>query len=406
MEVVRDRIRSGKDVGFVGLGEEERKALVRGVVEELRDGRDVLPLLKFVRRSLVVEEGLAGLYCEAGLVDVVGKLVREGGEEVGQEAAKLLNNLVVRGGRYVNEVWREVGVEGEDGAVVKGVVEWKSAPLVAFLHACVAAEPELGRELASPRCRTLLTALMEGLGVEGAMSEWALILLRRLIIGGVLPEVVEAVKGSELAVEFVFEAINELVQTTDLDYRVDRLLEKDVETVAIYARRGHVQALTCLGTYASTGKCVADAVSIVTDALRVSHCVNHNDNGDHRSEDGTRMKGTSSALRLLAFSVHNRPSTQDEVLANGETIPLVLNSMQIDMASPMMREWAVVCVRYLCENHEGIQEEIRSYEIQQAAESSVLRDAGLEAYIASDGKVKVRTVDRPPPSSPPCTPEL
>ena len=50
----------------------------------------------------------------------------------------------------------------------------------------------------------------------------------------------------------------------------------------------------------------------------------------------------------------------------------------------------MLCVRNLTEGNAEVQELIDSYQLQETVPSKLLDDAGLEVYVAPDGKVRVR----------------
>ena len=65
--------------------------------------------------------------------------------------------------------------------------------------------------------------------------------------------------------------------------------------------------------------------------------------------------GIKSALvRLIGNLVHRNRANQDLVIRLGG-IQLILNCAKADTRQPMIREWALLATRYVCEGNEKAQ---------------------------------------------------
>ena len=56
-------------------------------------------------------------------------------------------------------------------------------------------------------------------------------------------------------------------------------------------------------------------------------------------------------LRCCANVVHCHPRAQDECGRHG-VVEWVMNQCHLEEKNPYLKEWAILCLRNLCENHE------------------------------------------------------
>ncbi|XP_072178745.1 ataxin-10-like [Diadema setosum] len=80
-------------------------------------------------------------------------------------------------------------------------------------------------------------------------------------------------------------------------------------------------------------------------------------------------------------------------------IPVILQQCNIDTRNPYIREWAVLCIRNLCENNVENQAVIASMENQGVAGNKTISDLGIKAVLREDGKVSVTAVEKKRDSS-------
>lgn len=71
---------------------------------------------------------------------------------------------------------------------------------------------------------------------------------------------------------------------------------------------------------------------------------------------------------------------QDELHNIGAT-ELFLSNAQIDISSPLCREWSLWAVRNLCEGNDRVQESIKGLQVTDVIQSSDLDQMGLEVEI-------------------------
>ena len=97
-------------------------------------------------------------------------------------------------------------------------------------------------------------------------------------------------------------------------------------------------------------------------------------------------------VAALANMCFRRSSCQDELLALGG-VELVLSNCQVESASPLLREWSLVCIRNLCEQSEPIRQHIASLQLLDAERHPELEELGLRVEIGSNGKPAIRHFD-------------
>lgn len=97
-------------------------------------------------------------------------------------------------------------------------------------------------------------------------------------------------------------------------------------------------------------------------------------------------------VATLANMCFRRPCCQDELLAQGG-VEVVLSNCQVESASPLLREWSLVCIRNLCEQSEPIRQHIASLQLLDAERHPELEGLGLRVEIGSDGKPAIRHYD-------------
>ncbi len=62
---------------------------------------------------------------------------------------------------------------------------------------------------------------------------------------------------------------------------------------------------------------------------------------------------------------------------------------EISLIAAVLREWAVVALRNLCEDNHENQEFIKSLEFQGVRDTPELQELGLQAHISATGKVNL-----------------
>ena len=107
---------------------------------------------------------------------------------------------------------------------------------------------------------------------------------------------------------------------------------------------------------------------------------------------GTGLK--VGLVRLLGNLVHRNEAIQNQAHALG-CVPLVLNAVKLDPRQPMIREWALLATRNLCEGNDAIQEAIRALKAQQVVDTPELRKMGIKPELdASTNRVHVKQVPK------------
>jgi ataxin-10 len=120
------------------------------------------------------------------------------------------------------------------------------------------------------------------------------------------------------------------------------------------------------------------------------------------TDDGPNDGSGPAAMHLLANLCFRCPAAQNAVLGMDGAIPLVLNHTRVDYKQPLIREWALFCVRNLCESNPQVQAAIGQYQLQGVAPNEELAKMGLEADlevpvgVGEEGpKAKIKVTKRP-----------
>lgn len=145
------------------------------------------------------------------------------------------------------------------------------------------------------------------------------------------------------------------------------------------------------------------AMSVAVDALVTLQLHTHKGGVDITSSDGRETSGTDAALsitglrgaavRFVAIAANDDREMQDLVRdMSGITPILSALSYEKDVtANPFLREWAVMAVRNLCLGNEENASVISSLELVDVqANEGMLNEAGLEAFMGSDGRPRLR----------------
>jgi hypothetical protein len=100
----------------------------------------------------------------------------------------------------------------------------------------------------------------------------------------------------------------------------------------------------------------------------------------------TAREGRKAQLiRVLGNLCHRCRSAQDEVRREEGGLALVLNHCNVDSSNPFLREWALFCVRNLCEDNGENQRVVSELHVQGAVQTSMLKEVGLEARLVERG---------------------
>jgi hypothetical protein len=98
----------------------------------------------------------------------------------------------------------------------------------------------------------------------------------------------------------------------------------------------------------------------------------------------------STAVRFIANAAsHGATVFKDGVLAC-DGVGVVLNQCKVDPHNPMLREWALLAVKHMTEDHVGIQEYISSMQAITVAQTPELAALGVKADLTPEGKVQIR----------------
>jgi hypothetical protein len=115
---------------------------------------------------------------------------------------------------------------------------------------------------------------------------------------------------------------------------------------------------------------------------------------DGAASDGESIAGLrGAAVRLVALAAHRDRAVQDMVRDMSGLVPVLgaLSYERDTAANPFLREWAVVAVRNLCCGNEENAREISKLELVDVqSNGAALSEAGLEAFMDSDGRPRVR----------------
>lgn len=96
----------------------------------------------------------------------------------------------------------------------------------------------------------------------------------------------------------------------------------------------------------------------------------------------------SDLMRTIGCLVYGNEDAQKHLL-NTDGIPVVLNHCRILQSEPLLREWAVLTIRNLCESNEEIRNIISKYRAQDVANPEEASRMGFEANV-DEGKLNVR----------------
>jgi hypothetical protein len=108
-----------------------------------------------------------------------------------------------------------------------------------------------------------------------------------------------------------------------------------------------------------------------------------------RLKSSTPIGYKSVCLRIIGIAAAGgAASFKDAALAHG-VVPLVLNQFILDHHNPMLREWALLSVKHLCEDHPGVQAVIASLKAESIVNSPELAALGVKVELDPDGKVTI-----------------
>ena len=94
-------------------------------------------------------------------------------------------------------------------------------------------------------------------------------------------------------------------------------------------------------------------------------------------------------MRLVANIVHLNNSAQLLALSLG-CVQLVLNAVKVDTKQPLIREWALLATRNLCEDNLVVQEEIQKLKATQVVDTPELKKMGIKTELSEEGAMKVK----------------
>lgn len=97
----------------------------------------------------------------------------------------------------------------------------------------------------------------------------------------------------------------------------------------------------------------------------------------------------ASLVRLVANIVHLNNSAQLLALSLG-CVQLVLNAVKVDTKQPLIREWALLATRNLCEDNLVVQEEIQKLKATQVVDTPELKKMGIKTELSEEGAMKVK----------------
>lgn len=97
----------------------------------------------------------------------------------------------------------------------------------------------------------------------------------------------------------------------------------------------------------------------------------------------------TALLRLLGAVSSCLPSAAAEAMLATGGVLLLLNQCRLDDRNPLLREWALLCVRNLCAASGGVQEEIRRLKASAVVDAPELEAMGVSARLKEDGKIAV-----------------
>jgi ataxin-10 len=99
-------------------------------------------------------------------------------------------------------------------------------------------------------------------------------------------------------------------------------------------------------------------------------------------------------IQVLGNLCHGHGRAQ-EMVREQQGLPLVLNHCNVDSENPFLREWAVVCVRFLCDDPEN-RRVIASLQGQEVVQSPVMQEMGVDARLvaAEQGRLRLHVKRR------------
>lgn len=98
-------------------------------------------------------------------------------------------------------------------------------------------------------------------------------------------------------------------------------------------------------------------------------------------------RAAQDAVRLFESPENSSSKGSGSSGGSSEGLALVLNHCNVDSRNPYLREWALLCVRHLCEGNEANQAAIAAMRPQAAVQTQGLREMGVEArLVGGDGE--------------------
>ncbi|KAF0720282.1 Aste57867_426 [Aphanomyces stellatus] len=125
---------------------------------------------------------------------------------------------------------------------------------------------------------------------------------------------------------------------------------------------------------------------LVTQLQRFAPTHGHSTNAFTQAPKEDETYGYRSAgIRVLGNVVHQNTEAQDAMRTCGG-LEVLLNSCNVDPTNPMIREWALVALRHVCEGNEANQAYIRALSPQQVVSDVDLTKMGVEPVL-EDNKI-------------------
>jgi len=120
-----------------------------------------------------------------------------------------------------------------------------------------------------------------------------------------------------------------------------------------------------------------ELVSVVAKCLQWAH-----------EGEGDIVHFRADLLRLTANVTFANPRAQSALAEQGVLLA-ILGETRINETNPCVREWAIVCLRYLTENHPANQQLIASLQMRGVANEAEMADLNIKVGVGPNGKVKV-----------------
>lgn len=98
----------------------------------------------------------------------------------------------------------------------------------------------------------------------------------------------------------------------------------------------------------------------------------------------------SVAVRFIANAASHGATVFKDGLLACDGVGVILNQCKVDPHNPMLREWALLAVKHLTEDHPSIQEYISSMKAITVAQTPELAALGVKADLTPDGKVQIQ----------------